>query len=120
MWGAVAAAGLSIVLIPLTFNFCFLLRSKVKAKLTGAKGADSALQLLVWTLVTAGGWALLLHPVSGVERGQKWGDQGLVYLARGPGLWCGNLFASGAHTYTYSDPKFYYQQKTDDEDLRAK
>ena len=41
---------------------------------------------------------------------ETWGDQGFVYLARGPGLWCGNLFASGAHTYTYGDPKYYYEQ----------
>ena len=42
--------------------------------------------------------------------GSTWGDQGFVYVARGPGLWCGNLFASGAHTYTYGDPKYYYEQ----------
>jgi len=42
--------------------------------------------------------------------GSKWGDQGFVYLARGPGIWCGNLFASGAHTYTYGEEKYYYEQ----------
>jgi|EP01049_Picozoa_sp_SAG25_P012059 hypothetical protein len=43
--------------------------------------------------------------------GSTWGSDGFVYLARGPDIWCGNMFASGAHTYTYGDPKFYYEQE---------
>ena len=39
---------------------------------------------------------------------QKWGDHGFVYLARG--VACGNVFASGAHVYTYGDPAYYYEQ----------
>lgn len=42
--------------------------------------------------------------------GHRWGDEGFVYLARGPGIWCGNLFAEGAHTYTYGEEKYYYEQ----------
>ena len=45
--------------------------------------------------------------------GETWGDQGFVKVSRKPGLWCGNLFASGAHTYTYGDPKYYYEQSSE-------
>ena len=37
----------------------------------------------------------------------RWQDHGFIYIARG--VRCGNIFASGAHVYTYGDPSFYYE-----------
>jgi curved DNA-binding protein CbpA len=59
--GVFLAASLSLILVPLSLNWCVKVRAKVTGRQPGEPHYRSGTWILVYTLIIAAGWALLVH-----------------------------------------------------------
>lgn len=59
--GVFIAASLSLILVPLSLNWCVKVRAKISGRKPGEPHYRTGTWILVYTLVIAAGWALLVH-----------------------------------------------------------
>ncbi len=59
--GVFLAASLSLVLVPLSLNWCAKVRAKVTGRQPGEPHYRSGTWILVYTLIIAAGWTLMVH-----------------------------------------------------------